>query len=573
MIMSKVRKKFHIILIKPSKYDDNGYVIRWLFGVITSNSLACLYGLTRGAAESGALGDEIEPVIHVFDETFQQIKVQEISRTIRRSGDKAVACMVGVQSCQYPRAVDLAMAFKKEGLPVMIGGFHVSGSIAMLPTIQPEIQKAMDQGITIVAGEIENKWAEILKAAYEDRLQPLYNFLSETPSLAGAPGPMIPWNKYLRFFNRQASFDAGRGCPFHCSFCTIINVQGNTMRGRTADDVEKLVREQYAIGIHHFFITDDNFARHKDWEAIADRLIQLKEKEGMRLSLMIQTDMAAHRLPRFIDKMARAGVRRVFLGMESINLENLRAAGKFHNQLKEYRKLLQEWKKHNVLTFAGYIIGFPFDTYDSIMRDIDYLKRELPLDFVEFFVLTPLPGSKDHQILYNQNIAMEPDLNQYDTMHVCTEHPKMSKEELDRAYQDVWKSFYSTEHIRTILLRWSHFWPRRRIVSTTLLWFCATLRLDHMHPFLGGFFRRQGRKDRRPGMPLEPFIPYYLGRIWQMITYLGGLLSIAIEVLGITWQVNRKNDIHYTDASLVVDPPAPAAKAAAPVPQPAEKSA
>ena len=78
----------------------------------------------------------------------------------------------------------------------------------------------------------------------------------------------------------KSSFDLGRGCPFQCSFCTIINVQGRKSRFRTPDDVEHILRQNWKQGIDRFFITDDNFARNKDWEAIFDRIIELRERNG-----------------------------------------------------------------------------------------------------------------------------------------------------------------------------------------------------------------------------------------------------------------------------------------------------
>jgi len=308
----KQKKRYHIILMKPSKYDDDGYVISWWKGVITSNSLACLNALSIQAVAQGVLGPDIEAVIHCFDETVQKIPVKKLSRRILRAGERAIACMVGVQTNQYARALDLALEFKKEGIPSMIGGFHVSGCLEMLPDKPPEIQEAIDNGITLVAGEVEEKWGEILKAAHEGRLEPVYSLVENRPALEGTPGPQLSKETLSRFFNRQTSFDAGRGCPFKCSFCTIINIQGNSMRGRNANDVEILMRHNYEQGSKHLFITDDNFARHSGWEEIADRLIELKEKEDMRCSLTIQTDMVAHKIPRFIEKMTKAGVRRVF---------------------------------------------------------------------------------------------------------------------------------------------------------------------------------------------------------------------------------------------------------------------
>jgi len=564
MMKTKPRKRLHVILIKPSKYDDDGYVIRWWRAVITSNSLACVNSLIDDVRDRKLLGPELEIVTYVFDETVQKIPVQKLARRVRKSGDKVIACLVGVQSNQFPRAVDLAREFRKEGIRSMIGGFHVSGSVEMIPELTPEIKEALAEGITLVAGETELRWAELLKAAYEDRLEPLYNFLADKPNLEGVPGPLMPRRNLHYFINAQTSFDAGRGCPFHCTFCTIINVQGNTMRGRSAADIERLLRLNHAQGLSHIFITDDNFARHPHWEAIADRIIDLKEKEGLRTSLKIQTDTMAHKIPRFIEKVTHAGCRRVFIGLESVNPENLRAAGKFQNQLKEYRGMLQAWRDHGALTYAGYIIGFPGDTYESIMRDVEYLKREIPLDMAEFFIWTPLPGSKDHQRYYREGVPMDPDMNLYDTAHPCMKHPKMSKEELARAYRDAWKSFYGKEHVLTLLKRRKG--PRRRILFDALMWFRSTMLLENIHPLLGGFFRLKGRKSRRPGFPVEPFFPYYWRRTKEILAYAWGMLWLFLETSGLKREACRPENADYLDDAITPEPVREKKPASTPVP-------
>src|SRR4029450_3326993 len=181
---------------------------------------------------------------------------------------------------------------------------------------------------------------------------------------------------------------------FQCSFCTIINVQGRKSRRRSPDDVEAIVRGNLAQGINSFFITDDNPAPNKDWEPIFDRLIQLREVEKLKISFVIQVDTLCHKIPRFIEKAARAGVRRVFIGLENITPDNLIAAKKKQNRITEYREMLQAWKRHRVLTACGYILGFPSDTPETILRDIAIIQEELPVDLLEFFCLTPLPGSE-----------------------------------------------------------------------------------------------------------------------------------------------------------------------------------
>ncbi|MBN1688046.1 MAG: radical SAM protein [Candidatus Omnitrophica bacterium] len=545
---SKTKERFHIILIKPSRYDDEGYVIRWGWGIITSNSLACLYSLTQDVFKKGFLGENVEPVIHTFDETVQKIPVRKLCQSVRKRNEKAIACMVGVQTNQYARAVDLAIEFKAEGIPSMIGGFHVSGVMAMLPDKGCGLQEAMDQGITLVAGEVEEKWGELLEAAFRNRLEPAYDLIGDRPNLENVPGPILPQSVMSRFFERQTSFDAGRGCPFKCSFCTIIHIQGNTMRGRNADDIEKLVRTNFKNGSKHIFITDDNFARHKDWEAIADRLIYLKEQKGIRCSLMIQTDVVAHKIPNFIEKMTRAGVRRVFIGMESVNPDNLKAAGKHQNQLKDYREMLQKWRDHGALTCAGYIIGFPGDTYESIRRDVDFLKHELPLDLAEFFVMTPLPGSKDHQDLYLKKVPMAEDTNLYDSAHACNQHPSMSNADWMRAYRDAWDSFYSREHLKTLLLRRKG--PRRRLLFASLIWFCSSVFLTDVHPLLGGFWRIKNRRERRPGMPKESFIPFYAKRIWVQTRYFFGFLALIFDIWLMTRSANHPKNQDYQDVAI-----------------------
>src|SRR5437588_9549857 len=120
--------------------------------------------------------------------------------------------------------------------------------------------------------------------------------MADLPNVEVEPLPLMPAIRAARTAGAVTSFDAGRGCPFQCSFCTIINVQGRKSRRRSADDVEKLIRENVAQGLNRFFITDDNFARNKDWELILDRLIHLRLNEKIKLSFLIQVDTLCHKL-------------------------------------------------------------------------------------------------------------------------------------------------------------------------------------------------------------------------------------------------------------------------------------
>ena len=164
--------------------------------------------------------------------------------------------------------------------------------------------------------------AELLRDIDAGKPQPIYNYLRDLPGMEAATFPILPREIVRRVAGHYTSFDAGRGCPFQCSFCTIINVQGRKSRYRTADDVEGIVRANAAQGVTRFFVTDDNFARNKNWEPILDRLIELREQNGFRVRLLLQVDTLCHRIPGFIEKAARAGCNTVFIGLENINPES-----------------------------------------------------------------------------------------------------------------------------------------------------------------------------------------------------------------------------------------------------------
>ena len=269
-------RAFKIVLIKPSHYDANGYVIQWWRSTIPSNSLASVYGLLSECAADHVLGPDVDIDIDAFDECNTIINVRRAAKQIREAGAGFVG-LVGVQSNQYPRALDLARQFRAAGVPVVIGGFHVSGCISMLPKLPSDLQEALDLGVTLFAGEGEGRLGDLLRDIHAGTAKPIYNHLADMPEMAAATLPILPRRIVTRVSGNYTSFDAGRGCPFQCSFCTIINVQGRKSRYRTPDDVEEIVRRNARQGVTKFFVTDDNFARNKNWEPILDRLIHLRE--------------------------------------------------------------------------------------------------------------------------------------------------------------------------------------------------------------------------------------------------------------------------------------------------------
>jgi Radical SAM superfamily len=492
-------------------------VIRWWRAMIPSNSLAAVYAIAADCAKRQVLGPDVAIDIEVIDETNTRVDVAALIARFRHHGGFGLVALVGVQTNEYPRALDIARPFTAAGIPVAIGGFHVSGCLSMLDGRAVDLDACRKMGIAMFAGEAENRLDMVLRDAAHGCLAAEYNFMKELPGLEGTPVPFLPKRYVARTLGLSTSFDAGRGCPYQCSFCTIINVQGRKSRFRSADDVEHLVRLNWAQGIHKFFITDDNFARNREWEAIFDRLIELREKAGIPLGLMIQVDTLCHRIPNFVEKAKRAGVTRVFIGLENINPDNLAAAKKRQNKITEYRKMLLAWKAQGIITLAGYILGFPADTPQTIRRDIAIIQKELPLDILEFFCLTPLPGSEDHQALWKKGIAMEPDLNKYDVEHVCTAHPKMSKHEWEMIYREAWSLYYTPEHMRTLLRRMAATGGPMGSFVKVLVAFATTVRLENVHPLQAGIIRLRHPSERRPGLPRENPWTFWPRFVWQTV--------------------------------------------------------
>jgi hypothetical protein len=540
ILPDKRQQQFHFVMIKPTHYDDDGYPIQWFRSAIPSNTLACLNGLAEDAHRRKVLGPDVEIHLHTYDETNRRIRPDQITRMIRKKGGKTLIALVGVQSNQFPRAVDLARPFLAAGMPVCIGGFHVSGCVAMLPEMPQDMREAQALGISFFAGEVEDgRFDAVLRDAWTEKLEPLYNFMDKLPNLQGEPTPILPRKHVRRTSGSLSSMDLGRGCPYQCSFCTIINVQGRKSRFRSPDDLDKIVRENYAQGIKRFFITDDNFARNRDWELLFDRLIALRAGDCPKIGFTIQVDTLCHKIPHFIEKASQAGVRRVFIGLENINPDNLIAAKKRQNKITDYRQMLQKWRDHGAITCAGYIIGFPGDSKDSILRDIEIIKHELPLDILELFFLTPLPGSEDHKILWQKGTWMDPDMNKYDLNHRVTHHPKMSDAEWEHAYRTAWESFYTPEHIRTILRR-AAACQRGRPGTTlsTLLWFKLVSAYEGVHPLEGGALRLKFRRDRRSNLRQENpiiFYPHYVRetviKLWRYLLVYRKCKAILDEVL------------------------------------------
>ena len=521
--------KLHIVLIKPSKYDDDGYLIRFWKGVLPSNTLNVLHGRTEDVRERRVFG-ALPIEVTTFDETAEKVPIHRIIRWSKEPATNLLVCLVGVQTNQLPRALDMARRFKAQGITVILGGFHTSGTINMLGVDEPDIQELLREDICVVSGEVEGKWEGILSDYLHGQLKPLYSFAQDLQNLVDidqAPLPRASSKTMEHFaYPSFATADTSRGCPFSCSFCTIINVQGRKMRERSPKSIAAMMRRNYHDnGLSFYFFTDDNFARKKLWRETFEEIIKLRE-EGLGVTFMMQVDLA--RKPKdFVALAAKAGCSQVFIGMESVNPQNLAAEDKKQNKVEEYRGIIKEWHDAGVLVHAGYIIGLPWDSKEQVAEDMRFLKDEVGPDQASFFMLTPLPGSHDHREMKRRGDWMDPDFNKRDSFHATIKHPLMTAEEWTEAYENAWKTFYSKENMIKSLAKWTdspnNYWNLMAI----FFWYKNAALIEKQHPMVAGFFRLKDRKTRRPGYAVESIPVHY----WKRTKEIAALLIVWAKFL------------------------------------------
>jgi radical SAM superfamily enzyme YgiQ (UPF0313 family) len=531
--------KVVILLIRVTNYDERGFPQRFRWGVLPSNSLAALNSLTREAMEK-IMADDSNSIsnfeIKVLDDSVWSQRIsnpQKIIARYKRDDTQVVVGLVGVQTNQFARATHLAEKFQQAGAQVVIGGFHVSGIIATYydgissidktrkdlpcPNIMPkEITALTKNGVIVCMGEGENIWQKILEDIISDDTEDIYR--GGRPDLSEAPLPSYPPGYFRRFSTEITTFDLSRGCPLACNFCTVINVQGRKVRSRNPQKAIAMAKEvcRHNGRISAFF-TDDNFARNPDRDEILDGFISLR-KEGYGVSFMIQADLRLHAIDGFIDKLSEAGCSQVFLGMESVNPENLIQVGKKHNHVEEYRPLIEALHEKGIMVHVGYIIGFDADTTDGVLKDVQTIK-DIGVDQASFFILTPLPGSADHITMFCNGVKMDADFNRYDSAHVVCEHPKMSRKELERLFYLCYKEFYRSAQMIAALKRL----PANRFsdVIRIFLWYRNGMLSEHVHPMMCGFLSVRSRKEIRPDYDREGLFIFWAKEIWHKLKYLG----------------------------------------------------
>lgn len=439
-----------IHLINPSDSAFGVAVItpRWLY--------------VLAAATPPAFGDPL-----IVDETLEASNPASIS-----PGD---IVGIGIHSGNALRGYKVGRAARERGATVVFGGIHA--------TLYPEEPTAMGGAHAVVTGDGETAWPQVLQDALAGTLNARYeggkvqgeNFLS-------ARWDLLPRGKYM-----WASVQTVRGCPKHCSFCSVWRTDGQRARVRTPEAVVREIVELRRLGFRFIALADDNFypvtladldlARRRGDQGRLDQLTGMRQErfELMELLAQLPKDMVfytqitmeAAEDEEFLRAMKRAHIVGALVGVESVTPEGLKAVYKDFNLAGDaLADRLQAFKRNGVHVLGSFIFGLPTDnaaTFDATAA----LAERADLTFAQFVMLTPFPGTVDFERWERQFDGKPPEIGGVPlTRHwlipqglrprVFSPHPTMSAEEIRQRTQAVWDDFYALSRV----------WARSRCVPT-----------------------------------------------------------------------------------------------------------
>ena len=392
-----------------------------------------------------------DPVI--VDETLEPLDPETIEE-----GD---IVGVGVHTGNALRGYEVGRIARERGARVIYGGIHA--------TLYPEEALERGHADAVVKGDGDGVWPQVIEEVAEGRHERIYDG-GRVPgtSLQKARWDLMPRDRYM-----WASVQTVRGCPKHCSFCSVWRTDGQEPRQRTVDAVVEEIVQLRRMGFRFIALADDNFypvtledlamaRRKKD----PSRLQELEALRAERFELMeqlaklpedtiffTQITMEAAEDPAFLDAMRGARIKGALIGVEAVTEEGLKDVYKGFNLAgDDLVKQLRQFREHGVHVLGSFIFGLPSDkpsTFDATAA----LANAADIDFAQFLTLTPFPGTLDF-LKWEENEAKGvPDVDGVPVSRywlippikrpkIFSPHPAMTGEEIRLGTQRAWDRFY-----------------------------------------------------------------------------------------------------------------------------------
>jgi radical SAM superfamily enzyme YgiQ (UPF0313 family) len=526
-------RRLRTVLVAPSRYDEAGVLV-FRVGINQNGSLAALAGLIEDYNRRHA--DAVRIDYEVFDEHVREAVTPALLAAWREAaasaGERFALLVCGVQTATYPRGRDIALMARSLGIDVVMGGVHLSSH-------GPSVDFLISCGISVGIGEVEPIFDRIVADLLDGMLAPVYR-LDESegirvktavsditaPDLEALCFPHMPRRYLSRYLNPSHLYvDASRGCPFLCSFCSVKNTFGRSVRSRSPERVAQWMAERFdRDGIRWFTFTDDNFIRNPRHLEILEGVAKIRS-QGRRFSVGLILDVESscyaeqdstrgERTRRFLALCREAGVSNVFMGLESTNDASLQQMAKqvnrdrkadpadaHHALVDRYRTAVRAWQTIGASVECGYILGFDADgPGDGVRAARDMIA--IGIDIVSFYLLTPLPGAEDYARALRQGTLLERDFNEYFRNRTMVAHPRLAPEALEAELRRAVRTFYSFPSVARRLARGLLGIGRPRVSSPWLFVKrqagYKTMILAGMYTYFeGGLGRRRSKGARR----------------------------------------------------------------------------
>ena len=433
-----------IHLVNPSHLSFGVGVItpRWLF--VLAAATPASYGSPR-----------------ITDETLEPMDVGDV-----QAGD---IVGIGIHTGNALRGYEIGTSARARGATVVFGGIHA--------TLYPEEARELGGAHAVVRGDGDVIWASVLDHAVNGTLQPIYEGgRVDADRFVPARWDLLPEGRYM-----WASVQTVRGCPKHCSFCSVWRTDGQKPRQRAVDSVVAEIFDLRRRGFRFVALADDNFypvtladLAMAERQRNAGRLEQLRELRNERFELMArlaelpsdmvfftQITMEAAEDEAFLDAMRRANIKGALVGVEAVTPEGLKDVYKSFNDVGEALvQRLRKFRDHGVHVLGSFIFGLPSDRPSTFEATADIAERA-GITFAQFVMLTPYPGTVDFAA-WEESIGADAEhvagipitrhwlIPQEHRPKVYAAHPVMTADEIRARTQAVWDRFYT---LRSIWLR------------------------------------------------------------------------------------------------------------------------
>jgi len=415
--------QLRVVLIKPSKYRIDGSVDRFKKGFMPNATLYHIASLTPEKIK------DVPITVHVVDEYVWQ-DLSYLQWLHYDPDVTTVVALVGVQSHQFHRALDLAAYARHHGVRhCVIGGPH---------PMTCDTSSLQGRGVSFALAEAELIWHQILSDAITGELQPVYGADQRwAEQLSGAvinPPSAVDLSRY---WAPMLGIYPVRGCPYQCNYCSVIKISGRQVRSPSLDSTIESLRRAKRGGVEMIMFVSDNFNK---FPGVRD-LLQAMIDERLGLRFFCQCDTQIAKDSKLVELLGRAGCFEMFVGVESFNRGTLKAAAKYHNHPEHYAEIIRLCNDAGIRPHFSNIIGFPADDENEILHHIEILKSLRP-KVASFYILTPIPGTEQYDEFRKAGWITEQNLDRFDATFPTWIHPNLSHERLLDLLYHCYVKFY-----------------------------------------------------------------------------------------------------------------------------------